>query len=461
MNNTVGKRPSHSEIRQRITVQQTIFALSSAPGRSALAVFRASGPAAGEAIDRMAGPRAAPRRAALRNIRHPATGELLDQGLVLWFAGPHSETGEDMAEFHVHGGRAVTMAMLRALSAIPGARLAEPGEFARRAFENGKIDLTQAEAIADLVDAETEAQARQALRQAGGGLARLYEGWRAQSIEALALSEAAIDFSDEGDVGDKAAGNARAVVVALAEALRKHLDDGRRGEILREGFHVVIAGPPNVGKSSLLNALARREAAIVSDEAGTTRDVIEVKLDLGGLPVVLSDTAGIRETDGKVEREGIRRTIARAEVADLVLWMMDATEPRHELPPDLAAYEERTIRVLNKIDLVRAEAELEPGWYALSLRTGGGLSELVCVIETEAQTRIGADETPVITQARHRQQIAGCLEALEAYLTGAAEDLELRAEDLRRAGTALGRITGRVDVEDVLDQIFSRFCIGK
>ncbi len=399
--------------------------------------------------------------AALRNIRHPETAELLDQGLVLWFAGPHSETGEDMAEFHVHGGRAVTLAMLRALGAIPGTRLAEPGEFARRAFENGKIDLTQAEAIADLVDAETETQARQALRQAGGSLARLYEGWRAQLIEAQALSEAAIDFSDEGDVSDKATDGARAIVITLTEALRRHLDDNRRGEILREGFHVVIAGPPNVGKSSLLNAIARREAAIVSDEAGTTRDVVEVRLDLSGLPVVLSDTAGIREAEGKVEREGIRRTIARAEAADLVLWMMDATEPQPELPSDLAAYEQRTLRVLNKIDLMRVKPELREGWRALSLKTGDGLSELVRAIEHEARSRIGAGDTPVITQARHRQQIVACLEALEAHLAGEAEDLELRAEDLRQAATALGRITGRVDVEDVLDQIFGRFCIGK
>ena len=213
--------------------------------------------------------------------------------------------------------------------------MAEPGEFARRAFENGKIDLTQAEAIADLVDAETQAQARQALRQAGGALARLYEGWRDELIEAQALMEAAIDFSDEGDVGDRTASEARARVEALAERIRHHLDDGHRGEILRDGFHVVIAGPPNVGKSSLLNAMARREAAIVSEEAGTTRDVIEVRMDLGGLPVVLSDTAGIRETEGKIEREGIRRTLDRARDADLVLWLMDATDPRSDLPPIL------------------------------------------------------------------------------------------------------------------------------
>ena len=233
---------------------------------------------------------------------------MLDQGLVLWFAGPHSETGEDMAEFHVHGGRAVTLAMLRALGAIPGTRLAEPGEFARRAFENGKIDLTQAEAIADLVDAETEAQARQALRQAGGALARLYEGWRAQLIEAQALSEAAIDFSDEGDVGDKATGGARADRELAGREMRRHLDDDRRGEILREGFHVVIAGPPNVGKSSLLNAMARREAAIVSDEAGTTRDVIEVQAGL-------ERAAGGAERYGRYSRGG-RQGRARGHKAD-------------------------------------------------------------------------------------------------------------------------------------------------
>ncbi|MFM9849840.1 MAG: tRNA uridine-5-carboxymethylaminomethyl(34) synthesis GTPase MnmE [Hyphomicrobiaceae bacterium] len=441
--------------------QATIFALSTAPGRAALAVFRISGPAAGDVIDRMAGPRPPARTAGLKIIRDPETREALDQGLVLWFPAPRSETGEDLAELHVHGGRAVAQAMLRAIGAVPGTRMAEPGEFARRAFENGKIDLTQAEAIADLVDAETEAQARQALRQAGGALAKLYEGWRAELIEALALMEAAIDFSDEGDVGDKTAREARVRAEALAEKIRRHLDDGRRGEILRDGFHVVIAGPPNVGKSSFLNAMVQREAAIVSEEAGTTRDVIEVRMDLGGLPVVLSDTAGIRETEGKIEREGIRRTIARARDADLVLWLMDATAPEQNLPPDLAAHGRHVIRVLNKIDLVGGSAHGEPGWLRLSMRTGEGLAEVTKAIEAEARERIGATEAPVITQARHRQQLEACARALGEYLGGALDETELRAEDLRRATMALGRITGRVDVEDVLDQIFGRFCIGK
>lgn len=442
--------------------QTTIFALSTAPGRAALAVFRISGPAAGDVIDRMAGPRPPARAAGLRIIRDPDTREALDQGLVLWFPAPRSETGEDLAELHVHGGRAVARAMLHAIGRVSGTRMAEPGEFARRAFENGKIDLTQAEAIADLVDAETEAQARQALRQAGGALANLYEGWRAELIEALALMEAAIDFSDEGDVGDKTAREARVRVEALAETIGRHLDDGRRGEILRDGFHVVIAGAPNVGKSSFLNAMVRREAAIVSEEAGTTRDVIEVRMDLGGLPVVLSDTAGIRETDGKIEREGIRRTIARARDADLVLWLMDATAPQQELPLDLAGPgPQKVLRVLNKIDLVASGARDERGWLRLSLQTGEGLGEATKAIEAEARAQIGATEAPVITQARHRQQLEACAQALADYLGGALEETELRAEDLRRAATALGRITGRVDVEDVLDQIFGRFCIGK
>jgi len=329
----------------------TIFALSSAPGRAGVAVIRISGPAAGTVLDTLAAPRPEPRSAKIRYLRRPETGEILDQALVLWFPAPRSFTGEDVAELHVHGGRAVVQAVLRAIGDIPGCRLAEPGEFARRAFENGKLDLTMAEGLADLIDAETEAQRKQALRQAGGALANLYDGWRNSLIEALALVEAAIDFSDEGDVGSETYDQAVRVVRDLEAAIRRHLADGRRGEILREGFNVVLAGPPNVGKSSLLNALARREAAIVSEEAGTTRDVIEVRLDLEGLPIVVGDTAGIREATGAVEREGIRRTLARTREADLVLWLMDASAPDPNLPSELTDLAGRTLWVLNKIDL--------------------------------------------------------------------------------------------------------------
>jgi tRNA modification GTPase len=439
----------------------TIFALSTPPGRSAVAVFRISGRAAGLALDALAHPRPAPRSAAFRRLHRPENGQMIDEALVLWFPAPASETGEDMAELQVHGGRAVIAAVTAALSALPGLRLAGPGEFARRAFENGKIDLTRAEGIADLVDAETEGQRRQAVRQAGGALARLYDGWRERLIEAQALTESAIDFSDEADVGDKAGAAARQVIERLVPEMERHLDDNRRGEILREGFRVVIAGPPNVGKSSLLNALARREAAIVSEEAGTTRDVIELAMDLGGLPVVLSDTAGIRETAGQVEREGIRRAIERAKNADLVLWLMDATDPVPALPPDVAGREVLPVR--NKIDLLSqgAPTAWPDGAIALSAVTGAGMRELTEAIEARARMRLGADEAPAITQARHRQQLEACRSALEDYLGSGSDALELRAEDLRRACTALGRITGRVDVEDVLEQIFSRFCIGK
>ena len=442
----------------------TIYALSSGHGRAGLAVIRVSGPTAGTALDRLAPPRPKPRFAGLRTVRS-GTGEVLDGALVLWIPGPRSETGEDMAEFHVHGGRAVIAGVLAALSALPGFRLAEPGEFARRAFENGKIDLTAAEALADLVDADTAAQRQQALRQAGGALARLYDGWRADLIRAQALTESAIDFSDEADVGAGALAEARVLAARLAPAIRDHLDDGRRGEILREGFRVAIAGPPNAGKSSLLNALARRKAAIVSDEAGTTRDILEVTLDLAGVPVILSDTAGIREAEGKVEREGVRRALAHARAADLVLWLADAAAPRLEpAPADLVAACGEVMRVVNKVDLVKAGAsatQTEPGALPISVLTGEGLPELADAVGRRAAERVGGSEAPVITQARHREQLAACADALEAYLAGPPGDLELRAEDLRRAATALGRITGRVDVEDVLGEIFGRFCIGK
>jgi tRNA modification GTPase len=441
----------------------TIYALSSGHGRAALAVVRVSGPNAAAALDRLAPPRPKPRFAALRTLRS-ATGEVLDGALVLWIPGPRSETGEDMAELHVHGGRAVIAGVLAALAALPGFRLAEPGEFARRAFENGKIDLTAAEAIADLVDADTAAQRRQALRQAGGALARLYEGWRADLIRAQALTESAIDFSDEADVGAGALAEARALAARLAAAIRAHLDDGRRGEILREGYRVAIAGPPNAGKSSLLNALARREAAIVSEEAGTTRDIIEVTLDLADVPVILSDTAGIREAAGKVESEGIRRALAHARAADLVLWLTDATAPRTEPPAGLTPDAGEVLRVFTKLDLLEARpsgAEAASAPLRISVLTGEGLSELAEAVERRAAERIGGSEAPVITQARHRQHLSACEEALEAYLAGPPADLELRAEELRRAATALGRVTGRVDVEDVLGEIFGRFCIGK
>ena len=441
----------------------TIFALSSGHGRAGVAVIRISGPAAGEAIERMASPLPKPRFAAFRKIKHPGTGEVLDEALVLWFPAPKSETGEDMAEFQVHGGRAVIQGVLAGLGSIEGCRLAEPGEFTRRALENGKLDLTGVEGLADLVEAETSAQRRQALRQAGGALFRLYEGWRKRLIGAMSQMEAAIDFSDEPDVAVVPVKAARAEVEALVSEIGKHLDDGHRGELLREGFHVVLAGPPNAGKSSLLNALARRDVAIVSEEAGTTRDVIEVRLELEGLPVVVSDTAGVRQATGQVEQEGIRRTLGRAREADLILWLIDVTAPPAEVPAEIAARSDRTLVIANKMDLL-ASGVLHPlpgGAIGISVLTGDGMDNLARRLTAFVRARIGESEAPVLTQARHRQQLERCMAPLKSFLGSPIGEVELRAEDLRRAAHALGRLTGAVDVEDVLDEVFSRFCIGK
>jgi tRNA modification GTPase len=445
-----------------MTARDTIFALSSGHGRAGVAVIRVSGPAAQTALDRMAAPRPRPRFASLRHVKHPDTAEVLDEALVLWFPGPKSETGEDMAELHVHGGRAVIQGVLEAIATIAGCRLAEPGEFARRAFEHGKLDLTGAEGLADLIDAETAAQRRQALKQAAGALQRLYDGWRLRMLRALALLEAAIDFSDEASVSADTLRQARVEAEALHAQINRHLEDEHRGELIRDGFQVVLAGPPNVGKSTLLNALAQRDVAIVSAEAGTTRDVLEVKLDLGGLPILVSDTAGIRETRGDVEQEGIRRALARAQGGDLVLWLVDATAL--DAPPkQLSLRLDRLLVVVTKLDLLDSKVgqRLPEGAVAVSALTGAGLDTLTRQIAARARARIGTDEGPALTQARHRQHLLGCRAALTTFLASPLEEVELRAEDLRRAAASLGRITGAVDVEDVLGEIFGRFCIGK
>lgn len=410
----------------------------------------------------MAGGRPAPRAAAYRAIRDPANGALLDRGVVLWFPGPRSFTGEDVAEFHLHGGPAVIKAIITALGSLPGLRLAEPGEFARRAFDSGKIDLSEAEGLADLIDAETENQRQHALQQASGSLSGIYEIWRKRLIEATALVEAAIDFSDEADVATDAMIKARQQVIALHADLKGYLNDGHRGEILRDGFRVTLAGPPNVGKSSMLNALARRDAAIVSEEAGTTRDVIEVRLDLNGYPIIVSDTAGIRKTVVKIEREGIRRTVAAARASDLVLWLMDSKSLETEFPSDLSEIADRTLIVVSKADLMTRNQlkSLPAGLIAVSAKSSEGLDQLTQMIATLAAARIGSPNT-VVTSERQRGLLAKAAGSLEAFVVGPLTQHELRAEDLRFAGAALGRLTGRVDVEDVLDQVFKRFCIGK
>jgi tRNA modification GTPase len=440
----------------------TIFALASAPGRAGVAVMRLSGPDAGPALARLAGILPAPRHAARRRFADPRTGEAIDDGLALFFPGPNSFTGEDVAELHIHGSRAVIAALLDTLAALPGLRLAEPGEFTRRAFEHGKLELTAAEGLADLVAAETAAQRRQALRQLEGALGRLYEDWRGRLLRALAHFEAAIDFPEEG-LPEGLSEEVRESTAALGAEIARHLADGHRGERLRDGVAVAIIGPPNAGKSSLMNALARRDVAITSAVAGTTRDVIEVALDLGGYPVVLADTAGLRAASDSIEEEGVRRARARAAAADLRLLVLDATEVVRPLPDGLV--DRDAIVILNKVDLgvgpAGEQADRlgnEPA-LRLSVLTGMGMGTLLARLEKEVAARFAPGDAPLLTRARHRAALEACVAALDRFANQPA--LELAAEDLRLATQALGRITGRVDIEDMLDVIFREFCIGK
>jgi tRNA modification GTPase len=438
----------------------TIFALATAPGRAAIAVVRVSGPGARAALERLTGGRLPPaRRASRRRLVDPATGEALDDALAIWFPGPSSYSGEDMVELQLHGGRAVTAGVVAALGALAGLRPAEPGEFTKRGFLNGRLDLTAAEAVDDLIAADTAAQRRQALRQSEGALAALYDGWRTRLIRALAHLEADIDFPEEGLPGHIREQVGRELE-ALAADMAAHLDDSGRGERLRDGIHVAIVGAPNVGKSSLLNALAQREAAIVSPIAGTTRDIIEVHLDLAGYPVILADTAGLREAAGGdgIEAEGIRRALARAAEADLKIAVFDATVAPD--PATVGLLDANTLVAVNKADLAEPPASVAGHKIlGISAVTGAGLSELLTALTQDVVERWEAREAPVLTRARHRHAVS---EAVAALRRSRKADLpELAAEDVRLAARALGRITGRVDVEDLLDVIFREFCIGK
>jgi len=435
----------------------TIVALASGAGRAGVAVIRVSGESAGDVLRALTDrelPK--PRYATRMAFCAPNSGVSLDDGIALWFPAPASFTGEDVAELHVHGGQAVIASIIDAALSLRGVRLAEPGEFTRRAFENGKLDLAEAEGLADLVDAETEAQRRQALRQRRGALSAIYEGWRERLIEAAALIEAEIDFPDE-ELPDALSQRASPLLASLAADMGAHLDDAHRGERIRDGYRIAIIGPPNAGKSSLLNALAKREAAIVSDIPGTTRDVVEVRLVLAGYPVWIADTAGLREAADAIEAEGVRRALARAEEADLRIGVVEiGTEPS---PALMAALEPNDIIVHSKADTLPGRDATD--LLEVSALTGIGLRILHTQIEERVAEALDREEAPVLTRARHRRLVEEARAALERAIPALARGPELAAEDVRVAASAIGRLTGRIDVEDLLDEIFSSFCIGK
>ena len=443
----------------------TIFALATAAGRAAVAVVRISGPQSHDIVTALCGRSPAPRQAVVRKLRYG--GVALDEALVLRFEAPGSYTGEDSAEFHVHGGRAVVEALLKALAEL-GARLAEPGEFTRRAFENGKLDLAQAEGVADLIDSETEAQRRQALGQVGGALSRRYDRWRDLLVQALAMLEAAVDFPDE-DLPEEVAERARPGLRQLGAELDAALSDVSRGRRVRDGFRIALVGAPNAGKSTLLNGLAERDAAIVTDVAGTTRDVIEVPLVLGGFKVLLADTAGLRETSDAIEAEGVRRAKVWAEDADLRLWVVDGFHVKQaEHRPD-------TIRagdwlILNKADIADATglADAADQWAGQGLsvlrltgKSDEGAAALRNALASHVAKALSGAEFPAATRLRHAERLGEAKGYLERALSDAGLEVELAAEDVRLAARALEKISGRIDPEEVLGRVFSTFCIGK
>jgi tRNA modification GTPase len=439
---------------------QTIFALSSGRPPNAISVVRVSGAHAGTILSSLAR-RIPPPRTAARALIRDTNQQPIDDAVVLWFPGPKSATGEDVAEFHVHGGRAVLAALFAALSSFENTRAAEPGEFTRRAFENGKLDLTEAEGLDDLIHADTDRQRRQALRQLKGLLGDRARSWRQQIIEASALIEAGIDFSDEGDVPAELIAPALAKIKVLHDEIEEVLAAQGRSERLRDGLVVAIAGPPNVGKSTLMNQLARREVAIVSPHAGTTRDIIEVQLDLDGYPVTVIDTAGIRATEDPVEQEGVRRARVRAAEADLVLWLVEDDSHDHAIGGSAPVW-----IVRNKIDLNALKPHVAGmgrtcgnRYFEISASRGDGVQELMTALVGHAEDYFGSGEDGLIGRERQRTLLRETAALLQRSMEGKGE--ELVAEDLRAAAHALGRLLGRVDVEDILDKIFREFCIGK
>lgn len=433
----------------------TIYALASAPGKAGVAVVRISGPNARGVMDFFDMGELDRRRATMRTLHHKDA--VIDQALCLWFPGPHSFTGEDVLELHLHGSRAVLRLLFDALARIPGLRLAEPGEFARRAFLNGKFDLTQAEGLADLIDAETRSQHVQALRQMGGEASQRLTILRNAVLEPLALLEAFIDFPDE-EIPPSVVSDTQSRVAALRAQIIDLLDDGHIGEKIREGLEITIIGPPNAGKSTLINILTKRELAIVSEEPGTTRDLIEAHLELDGYAVTLIDTAGLREAPGKVEAEGVRRAEARARQADFRLCLLESNAALQQYNEIKHLIDVNTLIFINKIDQNPAPT-LPIESYGISLKTGEGLEELVGLLKHRVAGLMEGRPAPLITRARHRESLLLAQEALERFSLDGA--LELACEELRTASREIGKITGKIATDELLGLIFSRFCIGK
>lgn len=438
---------------------ETIFAAATPIIKSGVAIIRISGSEAKNVLKIFTGKtNPVPRKAFLSVLNHPQDNTPIDSALVLWFPSPNSFTGEDVLEFHTHGSIAVIEQLLESLSKIEGCRLAEAGEFSRRAFYNGKMDLTEAEGLADLIEAETKLQARQAYVQSRGGLRLIYSDWRQKIINIRALIEAYIDFPDE-EIPDETKNQVNTAVNELISSISNHLDDDGRGERLRKGLYATIIGPPNAGKSSLLNRLAKRDVAIVSDIAGTTRDAIEVSLDVSGYPITLTDTAGLRESSDEIESIGVGIAKERADKADINIILLDGTNIEQSIDSVSSYITESALVVINKIDISNQSQEFPENYLLISAETGEGLNRLIDELESKAKQYISLSESPVITRQRHRNLLSGSVNHLHKFDLSLPP--EICAEDLRSASQSLASITGEIGTEDILDQLFGNFCIGK
>lgn len=438
----------------------TIYAPATPAQKSGLIVVRISGPKVAEVIKSFQLSHLEARYATLTKVYHPQTLQLIDNAIAILYQAPNSFTGEDVLELNLHGSRAVLKAALDGLSRIDGLRIAEPGEFAMRSFLNGKMDLTQVEGLADLIEAETEAQAAQALKQMSGSLKEVYDAWRQKLLKIISMVEAHIDFPED-DIPEDIMDGIKIDIENLAHNIKLHLEDGKRGEKLKSGLYITILGPTNAGKSSIMNRLVKRDVAITSQVEGTTRDVIEVNLDINGYPVTIADTAGIRETENPIENEGIKRSMARAESADLKIVVLDATKNFAAHSPDvLSLIDDKTIVILNKIDLITANDMSDKNFIFISAKENLGIDTLLAKITSFAEEFfVNLNDSPLITRERYRENLLKCSNALSSVDLGG--DAVLAAEDLRSAANYLGKITGAIDVESILGEIFKSFCIGK